>query len=187
MQLAQMGVPGMQRSIAQVALIVAALSLATEPGLAERPARFENAILYSYLRSDTPMERGERSFHTYKLSYTGFLNRHFGLAGDLVQAQGRNVDLLVGPEIGLLDNGRVGVRLHGRVGSVRRLSRNSATGAIAHGWHFASTFGTSVDVYIMKGLAWRVVHPEIVWWRRGESHTDFRVSTGVVLRFGKTD
>ena len=172
-------------SITEAVLVLGGLALVAAPAFAERPARFENAILYSNLRSDRPT--GSETFHGYKLGYTVFLNRHFGLGGDLVQAEDHNVDLLFGPEISLLDKGRVGVRLHGRVGSIRRLYRGLATGATVHGWHFASTVGSSVDVYLGKGFAWRVVHPEVVWWRRGDNHTDFRVSTGLVLRFGKID
>jgi hypothetical protein len=187
--------PIVHPSMTKLVFTVAGFALAAAPSLAEQPARCETAILYSYLRSGSHLgsdsgltsgARGEGSFHSYRWGSTVFLNRRFGLGGDLVTFNGVGDELLFGPEIGLLDKDRVDVRLHPRVGSVSRLVRDPTTESTRDEWNFASTIGFSVNVYLGKGFAWRVLHPEIVWWRRGENHAEFRVSTGVVLRFGRT-
>ena len=170
--------------LTQLALILAGLLLAAATAFAEPPARFENAITYFNLNTEQPS--GRESFHGYRTDYTYFLNRRFGLSGGLAQAQGRNADLLFGPEIVLLGAGRVSIKLHARVGASRRLFRVPPAGSATHGWHFASAVGSSVDVYLGKGFAWRVIQPELLLWRQDGSQTDYRFSTGVVLRFGKT-
>ncbi len=176
----------MHASVAQGVLAVASLALAAVPSLAEGPAKFEQSILYSNLRSELPS--GRESFHGYKLGFAGFANGRLGLGGEVVQAEADNLDLLFVPELGVFDRGRVSVRIHVKMGAVRRLHLDSARRTVTPEWNFASTIGSSVDVYLAEGFAWRVVQPEIVSWRRGgESRTDFRVSTGVVLRFGSTD
>jgi hypothetical protein len=182
-------------SIAQVVLAVAGLALADVPSLAEQPAeaeppaRIETSQLYSNLRS------GGESAHSHRFGITVFLNRRLGLDAEVINGKGLEDEILFGPQIRLLDKGRVGVRLHTRVGWANRLYTCFApceragfptTGADVHEWNFASTIGPSVDVSLAKGWAWRVVQPEIVWWRREGNHTEFRVSSGLMLRFGKT-
>jgi hypothetical protein len=200
-------------SIAQVVLIVAGLALAASPALADQPAkrelpakaeqpteaepawveqraRVETSVLYSNLRS------GGESAHSHRFGITVFLNRHFGLDVEAINGQGLEDELLFGPQIRLFEKGRVGVRLHTRVGWANRLyncyppcNREGfpSTGASVHEWNFASMIGPSVDVLLAKGWAWRVIQPEMVWWRREGNHTEFRVSSGLMIRFGKTD
>ena len=170
-------------SIAQLVLTVAGLALAAVPCLAEQPAQVELTALYSFLSSEAP--DGDNSFHGLRSDLTLYRNRYFGLGATLVNSQSHNTDLFFGPEFALLDKGRVGVRLHTRAGAVERLAVLNVERAVqAHVWNFATATGLSLDVDI-KGLNWRV-QPEVLWWRRGGTHTDFRISTGIVARWGKT-
>ena len=170
--------------VARAVLIVASLALAAAPALAEGPGKVELTALYSYLSSEAP--DGDNSFHGHRVDLTVYQNRYFGLGGTLVNSQSRNADLLVGPEFALLDKGRIGVRLHARAGAVERLALLNVERAVQrHVWNFATATGPSLDVNVGKGWIWRV-QPEILWWKRGGTHTDFRLSTGIVARWGTT-
>lgn len=50
---------------------------------------------------------------------------------------------------------------------------------------WAGAFGGSVDVYFSDSIAWRIAQPELLWTTFQSSRKDFRVATGVVLRFGR--
>jgi len=174
----------MRPSITQVVLSVAGLALASAPALAERPGKVELTALYSYLSSEAP--DGDNSFHGHRTELTVYQNRYFGLGATLVNSQSHNADLLFGPEFSLLDKGRVGVRLHARAGTVQRLAVLNVERAVqVTVWNFAMATGPSLDVNMGKGWIWRV-QPEILWWRRLGTHTDFRLSTGIVARWGTT-
>jgi hypothetical protein len=163
---------------------------AAEPVWVEQRARIETSVLYSNLRS------GGESAHNHRFGITVFLNKRFGLDVEAINGRELEDEILFGPQVRLFDKGRVGVRLHTRVGWVNRLyncyspcNREGfpTTGADVNEWNFASMIGPSVDVFLVKGWAWRVVQPEIVWWRREGNHTEFRVSSGLMFRFGKVD
>jgi hypothetical protein len=143
----------------------------------------ELTALYSYLSSEAP--DGDNSFHGLRSDLTVYQNRYFGLGATLVNSQSHNTDLFFGPEFALLDKGRVSVRLHARAGAVERLALLNVERAVqVHVWNFAMATGPSLDVNV-KGLIWRV-QPEILWWKRLGTHTDFRLSTGIVARWGTT-
>jgi len=108
------------------------------------------------------------------------------LGGEFLQATDQNIDILAGPEIRLLDKGRADIRLQAKAGLVSRLNLDPVRGTQRNEWSFASTIGSSIDIRLTSDFAWRVVYPEIVWRNRGGSRTEFRVSTGVVLRWGET-
>lgn len=154
----------------QTVLVLA--TLASSPAFAEGPGKVELTALYSFLSSDAPS--GENSFHGHRADLTVFPNRHLGLGATLVNSQSGNHDLLFGPEFALLEKGRIGVRLHARAGGVQR----------SLFWIFATSTGTSLDIDLGKGWIWRL-QPEIVWWRRDGTRTDFRFSTGTVVRWGR--
>ncbi len=172
-----------QIRIARAVLIAAGFPLGAAPALAERPARAECTALYSFLSSEAP--DGDNSFHGLRSDLTVYLNRYFGIGATLVNSQPHNTDLMFGPEFAVLDKGPAGVRLHTRAGAVERLAVLNVERAVqSHVWNFATAAGLSLDVNI-KGLNWRL-QPEIVWWRRLGTHTDFRLSTGIVARWGTT-
>lgn len=168
--------------LARTGLMAAGLALATALGLAQKPTKYEVATLYTYLRTEAPPRSAlpsespeEKTFHGSKTELSVFPSKHFGLTAAVASARGSNSDLLGGPEFVLLDKGRVSVRLNSRVGSVIRQYEPT----------FSTTAGSSVDVYLGKNVALRL-QPEMLWWRRDGTHTDFRISAGVVARFGKT-
>lgn len=152
-------------------LLLAGLALATGPGLAQDLTKYESATLYSYLDHVTERAR-KTSFHGYKWDFSMYVNKRLALGMSVANSQQHNGDLLFGPEV-RFDKGRVGLRLHAR------------TGLISRGFNYlASSTGSSLDIYVGKGFGIRM-QPEVIWWNNDGRRADFRLSTGVAMRWGK--
>lgn len=109
--------------------------------------------------------------------------------------QGRQ-DFFIGPRLRILKQGRLSASVKAGVGAIGWSSdhRTDQPGlnegepmvleSDATTWKFAASFGGSLDLELSKNLSWRVVQPEVIYWRQGENHIDLKVSTGLVFRFG---
>ena len=54
------------------------------------------------------------------------------------------------------------------------------------GNYFTGAFGGTVDLRLSERLAWRVAQPDVFVMRFGSgTQTDFRIATGIVVRFGR--
>ncbi len=104
---------------------------------------------------------------------------------------------LVGPQLTVLRSDRFALGLRAAIGARRMHNSGSFTTPEAERpelrermefssstWRAASSFGGSLDTTLTRRLAWRV-QPEVIFWRERGNQTDFRVSTGLVFRFGR--
>lgn len=105
-------------------------------------------------------------------------------------------DFFIGPRLRVLKQGPLRVSIKAGVGVVGFSSdhRSEQTGfdggdpivfdVDSTKWKFASSFGGSLDLDLSRNLSWRIAQPEVIYWRDGDNRTDFKVSTGLVFRFG---
>lgn len=155
----------------RVTTTVAGLALAVTPAFAQKPTKYESATLYSYLDHVTERAR-KTSFHGYKWDFSMYANKRLALGMSVTNSQNSHGDLVFGPEV-RFDRGRVGLRLHARAGMIRRGFN-----------YFASSTGSSLDIHVGKGFGIRM-QPEVIWWNNDGLRADFRLSTGVAMRWGK--
>lgn len=104
---------------------------------------------------------------------------------------------LVGPRYRLFNTGRFAISVRVAAGAMRSGTEGFSDlieGADAEPvrtdfeyaeWKFLTSFGGSFDWKLSDRFAWRVVQPEVLYWRSFENQTDLRISTGLVFRFGK--
>jgi|GEM_PF-5012685 len=162
-------------------LLACVMMIAGAGAAADGPGRAESTVLYSYSHSDSP--DGRDSFHGHRTDLTWFKNRRFGLGATLINSQSYNTDLLFGPEFAVAEKGRFGVRAHARAGRVQRLLQDER-GNQSSRWRAAVASGASLDVDVFEGWIWGI-QPEVVWWNGNRRRTDLRISTGLVVRWGK--
>ena len=105
--------------------------------------------------------------------------------------------ILVGPQFSVLQTKRFTINLRAAAGARRVYSSGSVQSPEAEQpelrervefssstWRAASSFGGSLDTALTRRVAWRV-QPEVLYWYENGNQTDFRVSTGLVFRFGR--
>jgi hypothetical protein len=104
---------------------------------------------------------------------------------------------LAGPSYRLLNRRRFSISVRAAAGAMRSGTESSVV--VADGvdaepvrtdrkftdWRFLTSVGGSFDWKLNDLSAWRVVQPEVLYWRDFGNQTDLRVSTGLVFRFGK--
>lgn len=110
------------------------------------------------------------------------------------EVEASNQYLTIGPQFRLLDAGRLTINLRGGVGAVRRHTKGANVfeedppGIIPFddaSWRFAGSVGGSVDFRMSDRFSWRIFQPDVMIWRTSINRTDFRASTGLVVRFGR--
>lgn len=159
---------------------------------------------YSYGRFDFGLR--ESGAHGVNGSAVFYLTPRFGVGGELgwLYWKGREFrgiptkqhffSLLAGPQVRLVNGRRAVVSARAFLGAVRQEVESGVVfpGSLGpmrqQSWwtDFGAVFGGSFDWNLGKGFAWRVVQPD-VYLRRGggRTRTDFRISTGIVFRFGR--
>jgi hypothetical protein len=157
--------------IVRAGFIATGLTLAAAPAMAQELTKYEQASMYSYLDHATVSAR-KTSFHGYKWDLSVYANKRLALGMSIANSQRHQSDLLFGPEV-RFEKGRVGLRLHGRAGVILRGFN-----------YFASSTGSSLDIYVGKGVGIRM-QPEVIWSNNDWSRPDFRLSTGIAMRWGK--
>ena len=141
----------------------------------------------------------------WHVAATGWVNRWLGITADVTghydsisvppniagisEVDIRQHGFLVGPRLRFLRNDRVTSSFRFVAGVVKgSVEGDSAipdlTGA-ADASTFGFAFGGAVDLNLTAGIAWRIVQPNAYYTTFGEStQRNFRVSTGIVVRFG---
>jgi len=104
---------------------------------------------------------------------------------------------LVGPRYRLLNTRLLSISVRGAAGGMRNHFEGFSevvegvdaapvrTDFEGADWRFLTSFGGSFDWKLSDRFAWRVVQPEVLYWRGAGNQTDLRVSTGLVFRFGE--
>ncbi len=159
---------------------------------------------YSY----SPQKRwpGRRGTHGVNAGTVFFLTPRFGIGGEFgwlywkgpeysgIPTKQHSFTLLAGPQVRLINRRRVTVSARAFLGAVRQEFESAIVLPEPVGpmrqqawWtDFGAVFGGSFDWNLGKGVAWRVAQPDLLV-RRGGGRTrkDFRISTGIVFRFGR--
>ena len=136
----------------------------------------------------------------YVTSWLGFvadLSGHYGsvslppnVAG-LAEVDINQHSVLLGPQFRFLRTKRLAASVHALVG----MSRGKADLDVppvdfdfrlgVKQTKLAGAFGVSVDFNLSEAIAWRIVQPDVfVTSFGGEQQNNFRLATGVVIRFG---
>jgi len=104
---------------------------------------------------------------------------------------------LFGPEVRLFRTGRLEVGARGLLGISRGEFVTPGVVEVLPGgprfgpirsWEnsFTGSFGGTADLKLSERIDWRIVQPDLFVTRFGSgTQTDFRIATGIVIRFGK--
>jgi opacity protein-like surface antigen len=171
-------------------LLLSILLLATTPALAQQVSeypRVEGFVGYSYLYADLLVDHD--SAHGFAGSLSGNLHRNFGLTGEITGHWGtfagedyQNYTFLGGPRLtGRFE--RATPFAHALFG----FANTRAAGESDN--NFAMALGGGLDVNATKEIAIRVAQLDYLFIRGSagglsENSHSFRVSTGVVIRWG---
>ena len=163
--------------------------LSSAAALAQDTPRFQLFGGYSY--THVSGANGSGNLHGWNAALGGNLTRHLSLVADFAggydRSSGTAVNVhtfLFGPQVtkrakraDLFAQALFGV---GRVGA-------SASGIGASDTAFATALGGGVDVHVGSRVSFRVAQIDYLLTRfGGHSQNNFRVSTGLVIRWGRT-
>ena len=146
------------------------------------------------------MDFATTAFVVPRLGITAELGGHHGWKKFNVAGAGQfrvertTLSYLFGPHIRLINTDRLVVGARALLGVARGefatpgMLFSESTIVSIRAWQnsFAGAFGGTVDLSLSERVAWRVVRPDLSVTRFGSStQTDFRVATGIVIRFGR--
>lgn len=179
------------RKLALLALLLLAFAVTA---VAQNVPKAEVFGGYSYLRVDTGISGADKvSLNGWNAALAGNLNRHFAIVADFsghygspdvlgVQVKSNQYSFLFGPQISNR-SGKIMPFAHALFGGSR--ARAEVAGVSSTDTAFAMALGGGVDAQVYQGIAIRIIQGDYLMTRFGdERQNNFRISAGVVLRFG---
>lgn len=180
------------------------------PARAQRPYDYKGEVFAGYSHLD--LKPGEELENTglsgWHVSMTGYATEWLGFAADVSGHYGtaaappniggiasldlEQVSYLFGPRIRVLRTQRFATSMHALLGASRRdadpdtfVIEDLALRLSIKQTKFAAAFGAAFDVNLTPRVAWRAVQPDFFLTTfSGERRKNFRISTGIIFRFG---
>lgn len=141
---------------------------------------------------------GVTGYVTPWLGFTAELSGHYGSvrlppnAAAVAEVDVNQHGVLFGPQIRFLRTKRFAASVHGLVGISRGRPEKGSPSLDLVDFHLAvkqnklaAAAGVSVDLNITENIAWRILQPDVyVTSFGGRQQNNFRLATGLVVRFG---
>lgn len=198
--------------LAPVLAIAVILSVLPRPGLGQDRSSVEMFGGVSYLRATDHLRYPSGEINTFGLDFaaTAYVTPRLGVTAEFGAHHGwrklsfpdverfrterTTLSYLFGPHIRLINTDRLVVAARALLGVTRGEfvspvmlpDQSGFTTIRSWGNHFTGAFGGTIDLRLSQRLAWRVAQPDVFVMRFGSrTQTDFRIATGIVVRFGR--